>query len=101
MPGLGWALNPVTGGVLIRGGEATGKAVVGRRRQKWRFSTTSQGMGLSALKAQPHFVTCPDCLKIRHYLYHLLLFLFRSKSVSTLYRTIFIWCPKNFHIPAQ
>lgn len=83
MLGLGWALNPTTD-VLTRRGDTTQMAVMRRWRQKRSFSTTSQGTCLSALKVQPCIVTCPDCLTIRHNLYHLLWFVFRSRSVYNL-----------------
>lgn len=57
-------------------------AVMRRWRQKWGFSTTSQGTCLSTLKFSP--VLVPDCLTIRHNLYHLLWFIFRSRSVYNL-----------------
>lgn len=41
-------------------------------------------MCLSALKVQPCIVICPDCLTIRHHLYHVLSFVFRSRSVYNL-----------------
>lgn len=83
MLGLGWALNPMTD-VLTRRNDTTQMAVMRRWRQKWGFSTTSQGTCLSALKIQPCIVICPDCLTIRHHLYHLLLSVFRSRSVYNL-----------------
>lgn len=46
------------------------------------YAATSQGTCLSTLKIQPSFVACTDHLIITHYLYHLLLFLFSSESVS-------------------